>query len=66
MKEISHFLNISKKKSIDPIALRKVKIVCNFDLSECNRVKVNQYAFRGSNCSCCYLGSTNVQEKILR
>ena len=27
---------------INPIALRKAKIVCNFDLSECNRVKVNR------------------------
>ena len=25
--------------SINPIALRKAKIVCNFGLSECNRVK---------------------------
>ena len=24
-----------------PIALRKAKIVCNFGLSECNRVKTN-------------------------
>ena len=25
---------------LNPIALRKAKIVCNFGLSECNRVKV--------------------------
>ena len=25
--------------SFNPIALRKAKIVCNFGLSECNRVK---------------------------
>ena len=26
-------------KSVNPTALRKAKIVCNFGLSECNRVK---------------------------
>ena len=26
---------------LNPIALRKAKIVCNIDLSECSRVKVN-------------------------
>ena len=31
---------------VNPIALRKAKIVCNFGLSECNRVKVNQYISR--------------------
>ena len=34
---------------INPIALRKAKIVYNFGLSECNRVKVNGYTFRGSS-----------------
>ena len=28
-----------KPSKINPIALRKAKIVCNFGLSECNRVK---------------------------
>ena len=37
----------------NPIALRKAKIVCNFGLSECNRVKMNgctfsRNTFRGS------------------
>ena len=27
--------------SFNPIALRKAKIVCNFGLSECNRVKMD-------------------------
>ena len=27
-----------EKSSLNPIALRKAKIVCNFGLSECNRV----------------------------
>ena len=26
---------------VNPIALRKAKIVCNFGISECNRVKYN-------------------------
>ena len=34
VKDVGCFLN--------PIALRKAKIVYNFGLSECNRVKVNQ------------------------
>ena len=34
----------------NPIALRKAKIVCNFGLSECSRVKVNyRYTARRSN-----------------
>ena len=35
----------------NPIALKKAKIVYNFGLSECNRVKVpvNGYTVRGSN-----------------
>ena len=32
---------IPLSNSINPIALRKVKIAYNFGLSECNRVKVN-------------------------
>ena len=32
------YVNISTSK---PIALRKAKIVCNFGLSECNRLKDN-------------------------
>ena len=30
---------LSKFHRFNPIALRKAKIVCNFGLSECNRVK---------------------------
>ena len=33
----------------NPIALRKAKIVCNFGLSDSNRVKMNEYTFRGNN-----------------
>ena len=33
----------------NPNALRKAKIVYNFGLSECNRVKRGTYIFRGSN-----------------
>ena len=32
-------VNNVAKNIINPIALRKTKIVCNFGLSECNRVK---------------------------
>ena len=39
---------------INPIALRKAKIVYNFGLSECNRVKMNGYTFRGSSCAIIY------------
>ena len=28
--------------TLNPIALRKAKIVCNFGISECNRVKAQQ------------------------
>ena len=31
-------------KYLNPIALRKAKIVYNFGLSECNRVKLNEWA----------------------
>ena len=31
--------------SINPLALRKAKIVCNFGLSECKRVKLYGYTF---------------------
>ena len=27
-------------QALNPVALRKAKILCNFGLSECNRVKV--------------------------
>ena len=30
----------ASKDIFNPIALRKAKIVCNFGLSECNRVKI--------------------------
>ena len=33
----------------NPVALRQAKIVSNFGLSECNRVKVNVYTFRSDN-----------------
>ena len=32
---------------LNPTALRKSKIVCNFGLSECNRVKAVQSVFWG-------------------
>ena len=32
---------------MNPFALRKAKIVYNFGLSECNRVKKNNCAFKG-------------------
>ena len=35
------FLNLKIEQSVNPIALRKTKIVYNFGLSECNRVKDN-------------------------
>ena len=31
--------HLSECNIVDPIALKKAKIVCNFGLSECNRVK---------------------------
>ena len=34
-------LRLGNAKSYNPIALRKAKIVYNFGLSECNRVKQN-------------------------
>ena len=46
------FQNIGEKKMLEmvnvlrffnPIALRKAKIVCNFGLSECNRVNTNLF-----------------------
>ena len=37
-------------EQLNPIALRKAKVVHNFGLSECNRVKVNGCTVRGSNC----------------
>ena len=39
---IALYLNpiaLRKYRTFDPIALRKAKIVCNFGLPECNRVK---------------------------
>ena len=33
--------------SLNHIALRKAKIAYNFGLSECKRVRVNGYTFRG-------------------
>ena len=41
-------------QSFNPIALRKAKIVCNFGLSECNRVKSvpkDSILFRKMDCS---------------
>ena len=34
-----HIRIATSQEMINPITLRKVKIVCNFGLSECNRVK---------------------------
>ena len=34
---------------INPIALRKAKIVCNFGLSECNRVNIEFKDLRAKN-----------------
>ena len=36
-------------KISNDVALRKTKIVYNFGLSECNRIKMNGYTFRKSN-----------------
>ena len=33
-------INAFEKYVFNPIALRKAKIVCNFGLSECNRVRI--------------------------
>ena len=35
--------------NVNSTALRKAKIVYNFGLSECSRVEVNRYTFRGSH-----------------
>ena len=35
---------LTKYNRNNPIALKKAKIVCNFGLSECNRVKIHQNA----------------------
>ena len=35
--------SFTKGSTLNPIALRKTKIVCNFGLSECNRVKGNNF-----------------------
>ena len=42
-RSISYNQLISHKRDLNPVALRKAKIACNFGLSECNRVK--QLAF---------------------
>ena len=43
---LEHIFNVSAYMSmVNPIALRKAKIVCNFGLSECNRV--NQHYYKG-------------------
>ena len=42
-------LSSTDYKDLNPIALRKAKIVWNFGPSECNRVKVNGHALRGGN-----------------
>ena len=48
---------------VDPTALRKAKIVYNFGLCECNRVKVSEHSFTGtsamsSSASLLYRGQT--------
>ena len=35
-----HFTSMDYSLVINPVALRKAKIVCNFGLFECNRVKL--------------------------
>ena len=38
--------SFSKKQyDINPIALSKTKIACNFGLSECNRVNIHEFLF---------------------
>ena len=40
---INTLVNLTVNVVVNPIALRKAKIVCNFGLSECNRVKVQKH-----------------------
>ena len=40
---------ISGTLFLNPVALRKTKIVCNFGLSECSRVKASVYNYMLSN-----------------
>ena len=46
---------------INPIALRKAKIVCNFGLSECNRVKISWFSSYRSSLLVCHTVSGTVR-----
>ena len=50
---------------INPIALRKAKIVCNFGLSECNRVKVLQHSFLCDGQGAVSHGSCTAHNQVL-
>ena len=39
VKNLADLVKVAAFPLLNPIALRKAKIVCNFGLSECNRVK---------------------------
>ena len=45
VKRVTIFVPVSPTITIHPIALRKAKIVYNFSLSECNRVKGTLHDF---------------------
>ena len=44
---INTLVNLTVNVVFNPIALRKAKIVCNFGLSECNRVEVQKHILPG-------------------
>ena len=48
------------KFEINPIALRKAKMVCSFGLSECNRVTVN----RNTSMLCSVVENVSCSRKI--
>ena len=52
--------------TINPNALRKAKIAHNFGLFECNRVKVNEYIFRGTNSAIFAFASLLTEGQILK
>ena len=49
----------------NPIALRKAKIIYNFGLSECHRVKVTEYTFREDDTSI-FFTSLLREKKLVR
>ena len=58
-------LPVNSQNHFNPIALRKAKIVCNFGLSECNRVKkkAGQFLPQHDQCSqslCCLLRESEI------